>query len=275
MTGVTRHLTRPVHRAALTAALSLVVAGALAGTSAPAGADTKPDTISASATVPGEGDEAQTVVMPRGTAAITYTSAGLTKYVVGAHSMTRTGTTKVPVDTQGPQNERLLVHPAGGYVYLVWRGKLQIFDISGRTPQLVRTLGNGAITASFAPDGRRLFLSDETQIRVLGTKNAARPTRGAALPTTYVATALAVTPDGNQLVSGETVDSNATVTTYTLPHVGAPVAGPSARVVVPAWHDDWATVVDLLRAAPDGQVSMSASAPSVGTARSSTRRWRR
>ncbi|MFC6341074.1 hypothetical protein ACFP8W_03730 [Nocardioides hankookensis] len=214
----------------------------------------------ASAAVPGGGygSDASAVVMPGGGVVVTYTSAGLTRYAVGPHRMARTGTSRVATDRRATGAPILLAHPSGRYVYLVWDGKVQVFDASPRTPRLVRTLGRGAGAASFAPDGRRLYLSDGVRITVLGTRHGARPTKGVTVE--EEAYPLVVSSDGSTLVAGgRAADGKATVSVYALPRVGAPTLVRTGEISVPGWPDpwptgEWVTAVDDL-VAPGAQAA--------------------
>jgi hypothetical protein len=204
--------------------------------------------VVASAPYPGHG-VASTAVTRNGKVALAFTKAGLTKYDVGAKSVVRRGTTAVK-GTSASWSE-LLVHRDNRIAYAVEEGTRQavvrVFDISGRAPRLVRTLGLASLIpegkkryfydAELTSDGRRLLLLGPGFVQVLGLGNPARPTGGVQFPSVPHANTFAVTPDSKQLLVGYASETEPRLARYLLPRTGAATLETSAPVVAPGWED--------------------------------------
>jgi hypothetical protein len=223
-----------------------------------------PAQIVASAPYPGHG-AASTVVTRNGKVALAYTKAGLTKYDVGAKSVVRRGTTAVK-GIEARYSE-LLVHRDNRIAYVVEEGTRQavvkVYDITGRAPRLVRTLGLVSLIpegkkryfydAELTSDGRRLLLLGSGFVQVLGLGNPARPTGGVQFPSVPHGNTLAVTPDSRQLVVGYASETEPRLARYLLPRTGAATLETSGPVVAPGWEDRaHRTWVNRVVASPGG-----------------------
>jgi hypothetical protein len=207
-----------------------------------------PAQVVASAPYPGHG-VASTAVTRNGKVALAYTKAGLTKYDVGAKSVVRRGTTAVK-GIEARYSE-LLVHRDNRIAYVVEEGTRQavmkVYDIAGRAPRLVRTMGLVSLIpegtkryfydAELTSDGRRLLLLGPGFVQVLGLGNPARPTGGVQFPSAYRANTLAVTPDSKHLLVGYMTDTEPRLARFLLPRTGAATLETSAPVIAPGWED--------------------------------------
>lgn len=202
--------------------------------------------VVASAPYPGHGG-ATIATSPNGRTELVLTRAGLTKYDLGPQSVVRRGTTALKgIDAP---DAALLIHRDSKIAYVVEEGArravVQVYDITGRAPRLVRTLGLASVIpdggkryfydSALTPDGRRLLLLGPDFVQVLGLNTPARPTGGVQFASAHHGSNLAVTPDGTRLLIGYTSETEPRLARYSLPRNGAATLQASAPIVLPGW----------------------------------------
>ena len=195
----------------------------------------------------------------------------LTKYRLGAHSITRLGTTSWVLKYDAPQVLRLSPGSrAAAYVYD--DSYLLTFDLSDRSPRRVARIptwklevqSGPLVDLQFAPNGRRAYAMTLYGVRTLDTRRPTRPVPGAE---TNVAAALSgddsgfltktgmVSRDGHQLVLGGYVydpdvdDGDGRFAEMAVceldPVTGKPTVVRRERITAAGWSDPYTNVAKL------------------------------
>lgn len=195
----------------------------------------------------------------------------LTKYRLGARSMTRLGATTWVLKYDAPQVLRLSPGSAAA-AYVYDDSYLLTFDLSDRAPRRVARIptrklqvySGPIVDLAFAPNGRRAYAMTRYGVRTLDTRRPTRPVPGAetrvdsALPgddSGFLTTTGMVTRDGKRLVLGgyvydPDVDDGdgrfAQIAVSDLvPATGVPTVVRRERITAAGWSDLYTNVAKL------------------------------
>jgi hypothetical protein len=195
----------------------------------------------------------------------------LTKYQLGARSVTRLGSTSWVLKYDAPQVLRLSPGSAAA-AYVYDDSYLMTFDLSHRAPRRVARIptwklevySGPIVDLAFAPDGRRAYAMTRYGVRTHDTRRPTRPVPGAetrvdiALPgddSGFLTKTGTVTRDGQRLVLGgyvygSDVDDGdgrfAQIAVCDLdPATGVPTVVRRERITAAGWSDAYTNVAKL------------------------------